>query len=121
MMASSVMLRAASMPDAARSASCQSSMKAMHERSGSSLITSRTAAYRSRQALVVGITADDVLHGEPYAGTAVIAAVQYLEWRAGQRFQCWAGLWMVALAAMTRRGSNCAISSLRFYYSRCSR
>ena len=49
MMAFSVMLRAASMPAAARSASCRSSMKAMYDRSGSSLITARTAICKSRQ------------------------------------------------------------------------
>ena len=59
---------AASMPAAARSASCRSSMKAMYDRSGSSLITSRTAACKSRQPSSWGSRPTDVLHGEFGAG-----------------------------------------------------
>ena len=122
MMASSVMLRAASMPAAARSASCRSSMNAMYERSGSSPITSRTASLKIPPALVVGLTADHVLHHQLGPGAAVVPVVHHLEGQTCEGFEVLGrdcGWWRWRRS--TRKGWNCAISSRRFCCRRCSR
>ena len=87
MMASSVMLRAASMPAAARSASC----RFVHEGDVRPVgIVADHLPHRRLQvppALVVGLTADGVLHGQFCPRTAVVPVVHHLEGQPGQRFE----------------------------------